>query len=282
MKEICLLTGAISTLSASVEGDEISPDIVVWKSSQPTVAAVDAKGTVTALKVGTAEITASAFDSNAKCTVTVLQPGNSSIGGTVNNSGSGNVRVNLYVNTNDPGLTKRGIIGGYVLLASTIPNDNGEYCFDNLPEGSYQVEVVIEDIDPEATEALALSDNETLTDIDFIVDEEEGRIIVVGETDPDPDPDPEPELPTDTKDIFDTCLMIYPNPFTDAVRITVENDRTTSARIQVFNTAGVIVHTQTIASPDEIIHLRHLPAGMYILRLENGKNAKTVKMIKIQ
>ena len=58
--------------------------------------------------------------------------------------------------------------------------------------------------------------------------------------------------------------------------------RAQSLQMQVINVAGMIVHTQTIASPDEIIHLDHLPAGMYIIRLENGNMIKTLKAIKIQ
>ena len=59
------------------------------------------------------------------------------------------------------------------------------------------------------------------------------------------------------------------------IDFTVDSDTT-------INAAGVVVHTQTIASPDETIHLGHLPAGMYLFRLENGGKAKTEKVIKIQ
>jgi len=270
MKEICLMTDATATLSATISGDEFSPNIIVWESSQPTVASVDKTGKVTALKAGFTEITASAYDSIALCTVTVLQPGKSSIGGTVDNAGSGNTRVNLYVKTDDPGLTKRGIIGGYVLLATTVPNGNGEYSFDDLPEGSYQIEVVYEDFDPEATEALELSADETLTDIDFIIDEEEGKVIVKA------------DIPTGKGEIIDTGanVTVYPNPFTDMLHISVETWR--AASLHVINTAGMIVHTQTITNPDETIQLGHLPAGMYFIRIGNGGMVKTVKAIKIQ
>jgi hypothetical protein len=53
-------------------------------------------------------------------------------------------------------------------------------------------------------------------------------------------------------------------------------------KIQVINTAGAIVHTQTITNPDETIHLGHLPAGMYVIRLENTGTVKALKAIKIQ
>ena len=50
--------------------------------------------------------------------------------------------------------------------------------------------------------------------------------------------------------------------------------------LHVINTTGAIVHTQSIASPDETLHLGHLPAGMYIIRIENGRSVKTIKVIK--
>jgi hypothetical protein len=61
-----------------------------------------------------------------------------------------------------------------------------------------------------------------------------------------------------------------------------ETLRTTSLQVQVINTAGAKVHTQTIANPDEIIYLGHLSPGMYVICLEIGKFVKTVKAIKIQ
>jgi len=271
MNEICLLTGATATLTATILGDVISPDIIVWESSQPTVATVNT-GIISALMKGITAITASVYDNVVTCMVTVIQPGTSTIGGTVDNPGSGNIRVNLYVNTNT-GQTKGRIIGGYVLLATTIPNDNGEYRFENLPEGSYQIEVVIDDYEPEATDELPLSEDETLADIDFIVDEEDGKIIVVA------------DIPTGTEEISEVSanVLIYPNPFTDAVRIMGAEAETGHAlSVQVINTAGAIVHIQTINSPEEVIRLEHLPAGMYFVRLGNGKMAKTVKVIKIQ
>ena len=279
--EIYLLPGVTTTITAKVTGDVTDPDITLWNSSNETVATVNNTGTIKAIKAGTTVITCSIGSIEATCTVTVIQTGNSTITGTVVNPGSGNTRVNLYINTTDPILTKRGIIGGYVLLATTVPNDDGTYSFENLPEGVYQVEVEIEEYEPAATDELPLSENETLKNVNFTVDEEEGIIIVAGE--PDPDPDPDPETLTGTVETWHAAsLQICPNPFTDVVHITVQTGRAPSLRMQVINTAGAIVHSQTIISPDETIHLGHLPAGLYFIRFENGNTIKTIKTIKIQ
>ena len=284
MKEIYLLKGATATLIPTVTSELLTSYTIVWESSKPNVASVCNLGVINALAVGTAVISASVFGNKALCEVTVIEPGNSAIAGTVDNAGTGNVRVNLYIKVGEKvetGKTKRGIIGGYVLLATVIPNDNGEYSFENLPEGSYKVEVEIDEYEPCVTDELPLSENETLTDIDFTVDEEEGIIIVEG--DPDPDPDPDPESLTGTVETGHAAsLQIYPNPFTDVVHVIVQTGHAPSLRIQVINTAGTIVYTQTITNPEETIHLGHLPAGLYIIRVENGGSLQTFKVIKIQ
>jgi len=272
---IGLLVGAEKALSATL--DVLLQEIQIeWTSSNPAVASIDPSGKVTAIRAGTAEITASAGSNEAKCTVTVIQPGNSTIEGTVNNAGGSNVRINLYMKPPESE-TKRGIIGGYVLLATTVPNDNGEYSFEDLPEGSYQVEVVMDDYEPEATEELSLSGEENLTYVNFTVDVETGEINVeIKEEEKE-----EEEIKTDANEFFASDLKIYPNPFTDVVRIVgvVETWRAASLQIRIINTAGVIVHTQTIASLDETIHLGHLTPGMYIIQIEN---VGTKKVIKIQ
>lgn len=51
---------------------DIGENIVAWSSSDETVATVDADGTVTALKIGEATITANAGEAEATCTVSVV------------------------------------------------------------------------------------------------------------------------------------------------------------------------------------------------------------------
>jgi len=103
--EIYLLTGATTNITATVTGTEI----VEWNSNNPKVAAVSATGKVTAVSPGTTVITASAGTIEAACTVKVIAPGNSTIEGTINNTGTANVRANLYRKT-PASDTKKGII----------------------------------------------------------------------------------------------------------------------------------------------------------------------------
>jgi len=87
---------------------------------------------------------------------------------------------------------------------------------------------------------------------------------------------------TGNSEIFAPNLKIYPNPFTDLVRITgadaVETRHATSLRIT--NAAGMVVHTQTITGDDEIIRLEHLPDGVYFFTIESGNQSKTMKVVK--
>jgi hypothetical protein len=90
------------------------------------------------------------------------------------------------------------------------------------------------------------------------------------------------EAITSASEIFAPNLKIYPNPFTDAVRI--EDVEITMGHaplsLRITNAAGVIVHTQKITSPNETIRLEHLPQGVYFFTFENGKQSKTMKVVK--
>ena len=73
--ETTITKGQSETLTATVTPDDADDKTVTWASSDETVATVDENGEVTAVKGGTATITASTVnDKKAVCTVTVYAP----------------------------------------------------------------------------------------------------------------------------------------------------------------------------------------------------------------
>jgi len=97
MKEIFLLKGATATLMPTVTSELLPPYSIAWDSSKPIVASVSNSGVLLALAAGSTVISASVLESVALCELTVLEPGNSAIKKTVDNSGTGYLRVNLYI-----------------------------------------------------------------------------------------------------------------------------------------------------------------------------------------
>ncbi|MDE5996996.1 MAG: Ig-like domain-containing protein, partial [Muribaculaceae bacterium] len=69
--ELSLTEGDTAALTATVAPDNATDKTVTWTSSDEAVATADKNGNVTAVKVGTATITASCGDKTATCTVTV-------------------------------------------------------------------------------------------------------------------------------------------------------------------------------------------------------------------
>ncbi|MBQ3814176.1 MAG: Ig-like domain-containing protein, partial [Bacteroidales bacterium] len=68
---LSLKEGESETLVATVSPDNATDKTVTWSSTNTSVATVDASGRVTAIKEGTATITAKAGDKSATCSVTV-------------------------------------------------------------------------------------------------------------------------------------------------------------------------------------------------------------------
>ncbi len=73
--EVSLTTGDSDTLVATITPDNATDQTVVWSSSDHTVVAIDGNGNITAMKAGTATITAtSANGISDSCVVTVTDP----------------------------------------------------------------------------------------------------------------------------------------------------------------------------------------------------------------
>lgn len=69
-----LLMGQTRKINATIEPEDVTDKTIIWKSSNESVATVSADGTVTAVSVGVANITATCGEVSATCEVTVTLP----------------------------------------------------------------------------------------------------------------------------------------------------------------------------------------------------------------
>ena len=81
---LTLTVGSSEQLTATVLPSDATSKTVTWKSSNNAVAKVDATGVVTAVAIGSADITATAGGKSASCTVTVKTPPAANLSGAQN------------------------------------------------------------------------------------------------------------------------------------------------------------------------------------------------------
>ena len=272
-EQLYLLPGATDVITATIHTDLIDNTFAVWyhdnifvvTSSNHTITTATAIG----ISPGTAHI--SVFIGgimDAICTITVVEEGASSIEGTVYYEGDELITVYLYMkeseNMGQKSLTKGSKpIGGYVLLAKTTPKANGQYSFENLPPGEYMVDVEIHEYTSDPSPELKISGGEIRSGVDFTANNSTHLINF--------------DLPTGTNELSDAGLNIYPNPFYDLLHI----ENAEGCTLRIFTVDGRQVHVQTVTGADQIIHLEHLPVGLYIIRIENNRRSTVFKAVKL-
>jgi hypothetical protein len=75
-------------------------------------------------------------------------------------------------------------------------------------------------------------------------------------------------------------LVVYPNPVTDALTVDLTG-KTGDVTISILTLEGKLMHTQNATGNSLVImHLRHLPKGIYLCRYTTAEEIKTVKIIK--
>lgn len=72
-------------------------------------------------------------------------------------------------------------------------------------------------------------------------------------------------------------ISVYPNPAREVITVQMPEGRKT---LVIYNSTGVEVHRQQTDKAQELIHMHNLPAGIYLLRINQNGNEATVKIIK--
>lgn len=76
----------------------------------------------------------------------------------------------------------------------------------------------------------------------------------------------------------DNTILIYPNPATDQLSISISDYSNTT--IEIFNILGQWCHTQILQSDKSEINIANLPSGLYLLKINNQTRTDLKKFIK--
>ncbi len=86
-------------------------------------------------------------------------------------------------------------------------------------------------------------------------------------------------------------LIAYPNPFGDELSLKLESQTPGKAEIKIYNIKGQLIKTSTvIAKRGENVfnwdgkdsHGKAAPVGMYLIKVRNGGNSRTLKCLKVE
>jgi len=72
-------------------------------------------------------------------------------------------------------------------------------------------------------------------------------------------------------------LKVYPNPIYNGQLVIDKGQVLQRERVEIYNTAGVLVGVYFICEEQTIISLSNLPAGMYIVKISSNKIARVIK-----
>ena len=74
----------------------------------------------------------------------------------------------------------------------------------------------------------------------------------------------------------DQRITVYPNPFSDKLILAVSTELV-NTNIQITSVSGAFVRSARISNQTSMLDLTSLPAGVYLLKFENGKVERIVK-----
>ena len=183
--------GKTQTFVATVSGTNNPAQTVIWtvegvvsgttitSAGILTVAANETAETLTVRATSTVDNTKS-----GTATVTVITPlpqGTCTVEGTITNAPAG---TTVYLYALESSLTKSDAPDGYVLVAVTQVDANGNYSFEGLPEGTYIVVVAIDGYESASSAPIELVGASSSGSADFTVDPESNTITATSTSAP--------------------------------------------------------------------------------------------------
>ena len=85
-------------------------------------------------------------------------------------------------------------------------------------------------------------------------------------------------LDVDTNDLE---VVIYPNPFVNEVLVNLDNGLNGTIEMQLFDTTGRLIKSSSFEADTRLsIPLLNLSRGLYLLRLQYGRQQKVTQLIK--
>jgi PKD repeat protein len=76
-------------------------------------------------------------------------------------------------------------------------------------------------------------------------------------------------------------LSVFPNPVSDKLYIKLNKNYQTELSVTIFNLEGRMLFTQKLNNLENEIDMQNLEAGIYILKVFDGKEFKVLKINKI-
>lgn len=89
---------------------------------------------------------------------------------------------------------------------------------------------------------------------------------------------------TASQDVFENsedAVNIYPNPFSEMLKISLKNQQQANFRYEILNLKGQPELSGILSNPEEIIKTHHLSKGILMLKIYSAKAIFIRKMIKI-
>jgi hypothetical protein len=152
-----------------------------------------------------------------------------------------------------------------IVVATTVTDEEGNYLFEGLTAGSYEVIVINEEDNQENVIAVTVdSENPVASQVNVVV-------VTVREN----------AIVTSSVEFEDGMeLQVYPNPTQGQVRIDLAGSRFRQAEVTVYNVLGAMVYRQSFqTSSDIVFDLSSQSSGMYIVKVDSEGISATRKLI---